>query len=387
MKRSSHSATVRKTIISLSVAAGMVVLGGVGSVAVSTPAYAACGCLPVQSAVWQMAQQEIYASQKAVMSKGFIDLNFQWRNLMQSMTSSLKIVTKQVELASEKRSNSNEKLMETLAQVDRDLAVSKGTYQTLRDYGPLGQGHDPCEQLKRQRDINESIGNANDEVKAIQHQAVAAAPGKYANPAATTSAWATARSEVYCRPELAAKGYCTARPGSEGRDTNPSVIFDQYGSADNAAAIQYINYFAGVPNATPPKDIAKTADAMAYMEAKRQRDALASPALHSVATIKAWSSPDGPMKQLDTRVGQFIGGDGYKQFKVYVHSGEPRGLLVQYAKMAALELQMRYMQYEQLQRMETSLAAMSSSEASDMQDAADKAGRQLAQQAVAAKVK
>lgn len=347
-----------------------------------------CSCFPVISEIWQNVADEVYATQKTAMNRGFDVLDQQWRDLMQNVTAALKVTTKQVELASDQRITSDQKLAETAAHVDKEIALSKRTYEALRDYGPQGQGYDPCEQIDQQKTMNEAIGHAAESADATV-KSVAAAPGRYSKPNETLKAWSAGRSAVYCRPELAAKGFCTARPGGEKpRDTNPSSLFDQNKEGDDQAGTQYINYFAGAPNPPPNPALGKdSATVNAYLELKRQKDALVSPSINSVAAIKAANAPNGPMAEIDRRVSNFVGGDGYKDFKVSLHSSEARGLLLQYAKMSALELQMRFMQYEQAQRMETALAAMTVAETDQMDAAADAAATAAIRSTTNAKIK
>ncbi len=347
-----------------------------------------CSCLPVISEIWQNVANEVYATQKTAMDRGFDVLDQQWRDLMQNVTAALKVTTKQVEVTSDQRIAADQKLAETAAHVDKEIALSKRTYEALRDYGPQGQGYDPCEQIDQQKTMNEAIGHAAEAADAVV-KSVAAAPGRYAKPSDTLKEWSAARSAVYCRPELAAKGFCTPRAGGEKpRDTNPSSIFDQNKPGDDAAGTQYLNYFAGAPNPPPSTVLGKDSPTVnAYLELKRQKDALVAPSINSVAAIKAANAPNGPMAEIDRRVSNFVGGEGYKDFKVSLHSSEARGLLLQYAKMSALELQMRFMQYEQAQRMETALAAMTVAETDQMDAKADAAAAAAIKSTTNAKIK
>ena len=103
------------------------------------------------------------------------------------------------------------------------------------------------------------------------------------------------------------------------------------------------------------------------MDQKRTTDAVGSVGMASLKTIQSWTEARGNsggstdsqsvIDALSSKVDTYSGGTDYDNWAQAQASQSERGLLIELAKMMALDLNMGYMEYQSLERREASAAA------------------------------
>lgn len=208
------------------------------------------------------------------------------------------------------------------------------------------------------------------------------------------------------RTELHNKNFCTDAEGE--RNVCEPVAADQQGADSNAASLlvsapagsktalakQAVRQnILGSPTVAIPSKVAGTAAGQAYLYAINQKSALAAFPAYSLAYLESMSevrddvkdadgNPQSPNDMLFNTVARYYGGKDSGEWQASMISQQPRGLLVELAKMEGLGAWMDYQEYLAMQRMEGNLAAMTLTAAIPMEQRLEKQFRRAQSAAI-----
>lgn len=378
------------TLKKITVAVGICMVANFASYQV----YAAVpACPPVITPVWEYAMNAAGKAIKGSLVAHYNALDLQWEANLKLLRGAIQILTKQVQVSAQKQADTIRVATQSQAEYQTELAVSRETFDAMLDYGYMGQGSDPCLDQYQVTAVNGAINNAEANVATSVNGSISAAPAKYhPNPGASQATQASDIKSKYCSTELQSSGYCStasANPNIDVSATNFFTITPSGGAKDDAKN-QMINYIYGRPDAQPPKNVATLPDTASYMNAKREQDAFRSLSALSFKTIQSWTAinntGESVIGAIDKKVQRYSGGDGYEEWRKSIAVQRERGLLIEYAKMKAFELQMASLEYEQMERTEALVAGINALEARSLVNGTAQQANRIAGQAAAKKV-
>ncbi len=296
----------------------------------------------------------------------------------QRLTSAIAVLTKQKALTANQIATANHNVSQVTAAGLNVLAQNKRLSDARFEYGgEFGQGYSPCAVTATRQAIADRQSAVHQDLPTRIQAEVLAAPGHYGDPLQAQ------REELqehapFCTADQAASGLCkmgaaTSSGGQSlaGADLNVATLFTP--SMENetlyAAKTAFVNNVVGVPEGPLPVGAnANSASVAAYEMAKAKKDAIVSPALVALASIKmdyagVSTAEDGtglPLAtQYDNEVKRY-GGDSPEATKwaSVLSAQNERGLLVELLKIKALDLSMQGQTYRSDERMEAMLASL-----------------------------
>lgn len=331
------------------------------------------GCWPVQSYIWQQGVTYMGITVTKMIEMNYQILDKQWETNLKLLQSAIAVLAKQVQISGQKHADTVRIATQSQADYQNELAVSKSTFHSMLDYGFLGQGSDPCLDQYQVTAINGAMNNAEANVGPAVNSTIDASPSKYhPNPGVAQSHQSSEVKAKYCSAELKASGYCQTVSTDPNIDVSAANFFSvtAQGGARDDAKNQMVNYIYGRPDIQPPKNVANLPDTAAYMNAKREQDAFRSLSALSFKTIQSWTSVNNTGESvigaIEKKVERYTGGDGYEDWRKSIAVQRERGLLIEYAKMKAFELQMAALDYEQMERTEAVVAGINALESRNM---------------------
>lgn len=206
-----------------------------------------------------------------------------------------------------------------------------------------------------------------------------------------------AHKENFCTPEEAEIKKCTVKHGGAvaGADSNAGTLFvsAKPGSVIAAAKKSVRQNILGSPIKAIPPDIAKSAEGKAYLLNANHKTALAAFPAYSLAYIESMSEvredikdkdgkPMSPNDMLFNTVARYYGGKDADEWQKAIIQQQPRGILVELAKMEGLATWMEYQEFLANQRIEGNLAAMTLTNALPIEDKLRKQSSALQSEAI-----
>lgn len=269
------------------------------------------------------------------------------------------------------------------AQADKDTkqmlvsvlaadAMAAEQLEAYANFGPAtGQGYAACQVLSE----NTRLGQVLDSVAAQTADKVKEtdnAPGKVTSGDAEAHR-EKAHQENFCTPEEEEAGKCEVKHGGvvAGADSNASTLYvsAKKGSVISAAKTSVRQNILGSPIKSIPPDIAESAEGKAYLLNVNHKTALSAFPAYSLAYIESMSeirddikdkdgNPMSPNDMLFNTVARYYGGKDADEWQKAIIQQQPRGILVELAKMEGLSTWMDYQEFLANQRIEGNLAAM-----------------------------
>jgi hypothetical protein len=303
----------------------------------------------------------------------------QSQNLMR-VTGALKVLAEQINTSG---NNSNRALLgvkQASASVQSDIYTFKTMSQTMMDFDPItGQGYNPCGEETLSKNISTALGEASNDMQEKVIREIDAAPGAFVpDRGAVIAQRMKDASNLYCSAGEAASGLCSSPAPMAGLDTDGANFFSSAagGTAQSNAKSALINNMFGVPYTALPASAATTAAGAAFLDQKRSQDAVNSVAQASLKSIQSWTEArsntggatdsQSVLDALSSKVDTYSGGGDYDNWAATQATQSERGLLIELAKMMALDLNMEYMEYQSVERREASEAAQLALHASAM---------------------
>lgn len=283
---------------------------------------------------------------------------------MNTMLGSLKVATAQ-------NAQSSQALAEVQTQASQKLATARQTIhmqdqllKAMRKYGGNAQGFKACVTVAE----NKGLDTAN------EHAKVSAALKETETLSATTLK-GNLNSTTYDKIKLAETEFCAAgnpscKPSNlPGGNVNGALLFvaAEEGSKEQLARHQFRQNVVGLnmQGLNSVAQIASPSGQTSYQISNRM-SALLSPAAYSLAYIDAQNTKnierDGkkysPNELIDKTVGRYYGGPESKEWQASMIAQEPRGLLVETARLKGLSAWMNNHSYQQNLRKEANLASI-----------------------------
>ncbi|EIP5862349.1 hypothetical protein ACWJKU_00625 (plasmid) [Methylocaldum sp. MU1018] len=290
----------------------------------------------------------------------------QMQTKFEQIISSVAVATKQEALSANIVSDGTRQAAEQLVNAVRAQRQSDQVATAYLNYNPAtGQGYDPCGTNAKNKTMDIAFESAAVQAKTTVGM-TDVAPGRLVNSTAQAmQARLDTHRSKFCTAAEASAGLCSASQ-LPGGDTNAALLFDAApaGSLQTEARYAYIQHVLGAPDQKLEKSAGGTPAGEAFMVVKNRKDALLSVPAYSLAMIDAANTQSAqfggksPNEVLKLRVNQYFGGKEAEQWSGSMARQTQRGLLVEAAKMAGLEVWIHHKQYEQNQRLEANLAAL-----------------------------
>lgn len=327
-------------------------------------------CPPVLDAVWQAAIASATSTIGAAVTAAGESIAAGNALNMERILSALRVATKQISVSTDKEITTDLNVRQAVSMAAADSATRKAMFNAIMDFNPAtGQGVDPCGELSRSQTMAVSMSEASNDMREKVLREMDNAPGAFvADQGAILAKRIVDGKTKYCTADEVKAGVCSAVGPVAGKDVDAASFFTSAPvSSDQAAAKSaMLNYMFGVPYVAPNKDALSSASGKSFLDAKRSEDAYRSVSQASFKAIQSWTesrgTPEAPqpsvLDALAKKVGVYSGGDNYDAWEQGQASQTERGLLVQYAKMAAMELYLLHTEYQQTERIEANVSAL-----------------------------
>lgn len=284
----------------------------------------------------------------------------------EQVISAVAIATKQESLSASVVSDSSMQAANQIINAATTQNMNDQVTQAYLNYnGATGQGYDPCGTLVRNKTLDQAFSGMGGTV-ATKMAKMDVAGGKLVPSRAEALKTRLAQHrDKFCSVGEAEAGLCTLSDLPAG-DTNAALLFESTaeGSLVSEARQSYIQHVMGEPDEALTTAAGRSATGQAYLLNKTRKDALLSIPTYSLQTISAANTQSAeyknmsPNELLQSRVNQYFGGEEAEKWAGTLTHQAPRGLLVEAAKMAGLQVWIRQKSYEQNQRIIANLSAL-----------------------------
>ena len=290
-----------------------------------------------------------------------------------------KVVTMQIAQSDQVKNDTMRQGVQAMAESRNAIVSQQEILKNAADFGPTGQGHDPCKQLR----MGQAMQKAQEAVPSIAKRLISKtdiAPCSDKPAPESEAARLAAHLKMYCSKAEHDSKLCSKVSPEAGADidigsmTRPheectTDMLKKAESGDTEALRACASLFAlqnaiGPTLGEYPKDADNGPDANLVFQTRTYAEALRSGAATILAEIDARNTRtkenDGKSANelIAERVGMFFGGDDNHAFMKTMMSQTPRGLILETTKMEGLNAWIRFKQYEQGTRIEMALAAL-----------------------------
>ncbi|OIH11926.1 hypothetical protein A7M79_00110 [Acinetobacter baumannii] len=284
---------------------------------------------------------------------------------MNSQLSSIKVATAQISQSSQALAEVQTYASQKLATVRQTIDVQNRILDVNKSYGAAsGQGYKACVVVKENKGLDEAADHTN---------LIAASKESETLSAITTKS--SLNDAIYNKIKLSQAEFCsTGNPNCEpsrlpAGDVNGALLFvpADDGSKEQLARNLFRQNVLGtqVEGLNVRNQINSPQGQMSYFNSNRQA-ALLSPAAYSLAYIDAQNTRtierDGKKysanELIENTVGRYYGGKDAKSWQASMITQEPRGLLVESARIGGLTVWLENHMYQQSLRKEAMLASI-----------------------------
>lgn len=203
-------------------------------------------------------------------------------------------------------------------------------------------------------------------------------------------------NQNFCTEAEAAQGSCKAvDEAMQGADSNAATLMvsARPGSQLSRAKQTVRQNILGSPVVAIPSNVSSTASGQAYLYAINHKTALSAFPAYSLAHLESMSEiredikdadgkPQSPNDMIFNTVARYYGGNDAGDWQASMIAQQPRGLLVELAKMEGLGAWMDNQEYLSMQRMEGNIAAMTLVSALPMEQRLEKQRRRAVKQSI-----
>lgn len=307
------------------------------------------------------------------------------------LNEAIKTSITQEALSAQQVSNADKNARQMGVAVVQAQKLSDDLIDVRLNYGAAtGQGHNVCQVYTENKQLDNAVKSAaivaGNKVMNIDN-----APGRLAN---SNIGALKEREEIhaanFCSPEEVAANRCESASTVAGADSNANVLFtsSKPGTKVSAAKAAVRQNILGKPDLSIPKSVAGTIAGQAYLANVNQKTALAAFPAYSLAYLESMSEVRDDLKDekgvaqspndvLFNTVTRYYGGPDSKEWTKSMIAQQPRGLMVELAKMEGLGAWMDYQEYLANQRLEGNLAAMTLTSALPMEETLNRQARSL----------
>lgn len=267
-----------------------------------------------------------------------------------------------------------------------DMQTEAALDAMLRFSPTMGQGYAACTVLAKNSQIAQVMDTVQDQA-AVKVNEIDSSPNAMSNSSADAlNRRMAVHNDNFCTDAEGKQGSC--KPASEamqGADSNAATLLvSAPANSEVARAKQAVRQnILGSPTVAIPSSVASTASGQAYLYSVNHKTALSAFPAYSLAYLESMSevredvkdadgNPQSPNDMLFNTVARYYGGKDSGEWQASMISQQPRGLLVELAKMEGLGAWMDYQEYLAMQRMEGNLAAMTLTAAIPMEQRLNK---------------
>lgn len=281
-----------------------------------------------------------------------------------AVTDSVKVVTSQNSLSSQALAESQTKTSQVAAAAKQSIHMQDLLIKYMRKYSPSSQGFRACTTVadNKSLDASQTIANTNAANKETDTT-------DFISPSSSTYSAMTKNLKI-SQDNFCGVGNTSCQQSSlPGADVNAATLFSSsdVGTKEELAKKMYRQNLLAVNNSSLPNpQQAKTPNGqVAYYQGIHQA-ALLSPAAYSLAYIDANNTRsvnrDGktlsPNELLDKEINKYYGGEDAKAWQASMLTQEPRGLLVEAARLSGFSTWMDFTTYKQDLRKEALLSSI-----------------------------
>jgi len=334
----------------------------------------ASGCPAVMDSIWQSGLSAAGSSVSVALTEMVNGYGTTHASNLERVMSALKVLTAQINGSSNISVQANLSAKQASANVAADIFTYKAMSQTMLDFDPVtGQGYNPCVEQDRSKQFAVALGEADTDMQEKVIREIDASPGSFVKDrGAVVNQRLQAAKSLYCTADEAAAGLCSTPGSMAGKDVDASNFFASApgGSPQSAAKSALLNNMFGLPYTALSKETAQTPAGIAFLDQKRTDDATASVAQAGLKSLQSWtesrssgsqdagtSGNQSVLDALRTKVETYSGGGDYDAWAQSQATQSERGLMVELAKMMALDLGMEYSEYQLAEQEEAIVAA------------------------------
>lgn len=314
-----------------------------------------------QSEVYEQTRDQAISTSTDTLSK-FIQDN------TEEITKALGVATKQEQVVGESIADTlvrtAQTYMSTLQTVDQNQRIQDAALK----YGVTGQGYRACNVVAK----NKELAQAPKEVQVTAATIVSNTgnqPGSLTHDATEErNIRVQEHRDKFCTVTEAQSGVCNLSD-LPGGDTNASLLFQSVypDSKEAEARVAVRRNMLGERDAALPVASARSPAGQEYLFALNHKASMLAFPAYSLAVIdaqnlKQFADEKGDLQSandiLEKTVSRYYGGQEALEWQKSMLAQEPRGLLVEAARIEGLEVWMDQQSYEQGLRMEGLLAAL-----------------------------
>lgn len=305
----------------------------------------------------------------------------------EQIVEAIRVATAQEAMSSAQIGQADKNAKQVLVNAMLADSQTEAAMDAMMRFSPTtGQGYAACTVLAK----NSQIAQVMD---TVDHQAALKVDEIDSSPKAMSSTSGEAlqqraaiHNDNFCTDVEGEKGICTPAPDElQGADSNAATLLvSAPANSDVARAKQAVRQnILGSPVVAIPASVAGTAGGQAYLYSINHKTALSAFPAYSLAYLESMSevrpdvkdadgNPQSPNDMLFNTVARYYGGKDAGEWQAAMISQQPRGLLVELAKMEGLGAWMDYQEYLAMQRMEGNIAAMTLTAAIPMEQRLEK---------------
>lgn len=284
---------------------------------------------------------------------------------MENLLSAIKVATAQNAQSSQSLAEIQTSASQKLATARQTIDLQDKILKTIRDYGSAtGQGFKACAIVASNNGLQDAVNHANNLAASKETETLSSIVPK-----------SDLNSTTYNRLKVSETEFCAEGNSNcttsklPAADVNGALLFvpANEGSKEQLARSMFRENVVGVPlqGLKTSNQVNSPMGQKTYFESNRLA-ALVSPAAYSLAYIDAANTRsinrDGKMysanELIDQTVSRYYGGSEAKDWQASMIAQEPRGLLVETARLNGLSLWMDNHMYQQSLRKEANLAAI-----------------------------
>ncbi|QTP13345.1 hypothetical protein [Serratia symbiotica] len=283
----------------------------------------------------------------------------------EQLISAVAVSTKQEALASNQVSDTTMQAAQQLLNATTTQNTNDQVVKAVLDFsGSTGQGYQPCIVLYKNKSLDHAWDGIPQSVKKRMARSPLSSGSMVSSVTDEMQSRLKSHRDKFCSDGEQKAGLCSTS-SLPGGDTNAATLFEPAAkdSLVDQARTAYIDNVLGEPDEKINAKAGKSQSGQTYMLSKARKDAflsIPSYSLNMIAEANTQSAQfdnKSPNEMLQLRVNQYFGGKEAQQWAATLTRQQPRGLLVELAKIEGTNAWINQKQYEQNQRIIANLAA------------------------------
>lgn len=288
----------------------------------------------------------------------------------EQINSAMAVFTKQQSVSANLVAENAVKVAQNEVAVEQARLQKERILETNERLGSQGQGHKVCTVIAQGQEVTKAVSNNKKMTPQLIASTVYASSGSFGNPQKALEEMNLEHSANYCTPEQASSGFCDSVTDKAGWNLMTSTLFTPTTTDSEVYDAQnsLINNMIGLPDSTVPQSLKGSPSATNYLIAKQRKDAIISPAIHSLKSIQAEfvgldsthsDTKLSPMQAINSQIERYLGsGEEYMEWNRTLTSASEDGVMKELLKVNALELYLLARQYNQYEREELLVAGL-----------------------------